>query len=131
MNQANNKAKRLLEDIFAVQDEEISCDEAAILMARNAVDLYTDDEARQLYPALWRHFHFCPNCAAEYDLLMDLARQEGREGWIQPAQIPPRPADDPKARRSEGDRRRRYQTQRHSRPPWSSWITTVCRRKST
>lgn len=85
---------RLVEDIFNTQDDEIQCDEARILIARCTQVLLTADESRCQYPALWHHFRFCPDCAEEYGLAMELARQE-EDGQLQrPAHIPPLPDKD-------------------------------------
>lgn len=70
---------RLVEDIFNTRGDEIQCEEAQILIARCTQMLLATDESRCQYPALWHHFCFCSDCAEEYGLAMELARQEEEE----------------------------------------------------
>lgn len=96
MNRAIQKRKsdglhRLVEDIFATRTDEVQCEEAAIQMVLCADQLMTTDEARQQFPALFHHFHFCPDCAIEYQMLMELARLETVGQLAAVERIPPRP----------------------------------------
>jgi hypothetical protein len=84
--------RRLVEDIFNTRDDEIQCEEARVLIARCTQALLTADEARRQYPALYHHFRFCPDCAEEYRLAMELARQEEGGQLHRPSHIPPAPA---------------------------------------
>jgi hypothetical protein len=90
MDPKGDRARRLVEDIFATRDDEIQCADARTLMASCAVELLADEQARQRYPALATHFRFCSNCAEDYRALMTVARQEAAGGVSIPA-APARP----------------------------------------
>ena len=83
--------QRLVHDIFAHGEDEISYDEASLLMARAADALLSNEEAQQQYPQLWQYLQIYPDGRVEYDLLMDLARAD-QAGQLQKARyIPPMP----------------------------------------
>ena len=86
---------RLVQDIYATRDDEIQCDTASELMVLCADGVLADHEARQQYPALFRHFRFCPDCAAEYNMLMELAQLEANDQLSQPITAPPLPREKP------------------------------------
>jgi hypothetical protein len=90
MKEKGARARRLVEDVFATHDGEIQCVAAQTLMASCVVELLTDGQSRQRYPALWTHFRFCSNCAEDYQVLMAVARQEGDAG-SQITPVPRRP----------------------------------------
>lgn len=85
---------KLLKDIYATKDE-IFCDDVSDLIIRCADALYSDREARELYPQLFQHFRFCPDCAAEYQINMELARLEAQGQLERPAVMPPLPPPPP------------------------------------
>jgi hypothetical protein len=99
MHKKQGSLARLVQDMFETQDEEIQCEEAGVLIGRSADALLSDEDSQKQYPALWRHFHFCSNCAEEYALAMELARLEAAgqleqptlapspSGWILPAPV--------------------------------------------
>jgi hypothetical protein len=82
---------KFLEDIFATRQVEIQCDQAEDAIAQCAAEGFTDEEARKRYPGLFHHFQFCSDCAAEYEMLMDFAREEAAGLVKRPAYIPPPP----------------------------------------
>jgi hypothetical protein len=91
MHEEQDSLARLVQDVFATRDDEIQCEEAGILIARCADALLSDDESRRQYPALWHHFRFCPDCAQEYRMVLDLAQLEAAGQLERPAHIPPLP----------------------------------------
>ncbi len=54
----NQAFLRLVKDSYAVQDDDIFCDEVTLLMERCAEQLLSDEQSRAQYPQLWRHFRF-------------------------------------------------------------------------
>jgi hypothetical protein len=96
-----NKQKgivHLLQDVFATKDHEIHCDQTTILMARSIHEQLSEDEGRRQYPELWHHFHFCPNCAQEYQMLGELVRLEANQQLVHPWHIPLPPDEGKPAR---------------------------------
>jgi hypothetical protein len=91
MNNEQNSPAHLVRDIFATRDDEIQCKEAGTLIVRCADALLSDEQARRQYPALWHHFRFCPDCAQEYRMVIELARLEAAGQLERPAHIPPLP----------------------------------------
>lgn len=91
MRKEQNSLARLVRDVFATRDDEIQCEEAGILTARCADALLSDDESRRQYPALWQHFRFCPDCAQEYRMAIELAQLEATGKLERPAHVPPLP----------------------------------------
>lgn len=98
MKEKSNSLVRLVQDIFSLRGDEIQCKHAGVLIAQCADALFSDEESQRQYSALWRHFHFCPDCAAEYYALMDMVRLEAAGQLEQPARIPSRPDKDRPAR---------------------------------
>jgi hypothetical protein len=90
-----NGLTRLVQDVFMTESDEIQCEAASVQMILCAEALLSNAEAQRQYPDLWRHFHFCTNCAEEYELLMELAQQETAGQLERPAKIPALPSKDP------------------------------------
>lgn len=86
---------RLINDIYMSQEDDIGfgCDAAAASMERCAEGLLSDEGSRAQYPKLWRHFHFCQDCADEYQMLMDIALLEAAGGLIKAKSLPPIPTE--------------------------------------
>lgn len=91
MDANKNGLHQLVQDVFLTRDDEIQCEEASVLTARCAQALLTVEESRRQYPALWRHVHFCSDCAAEYRLAMELAQLEADGELRRPVRIPSPP----------------------------------------
>jgi hypothetical protein len=89
----SNGLQRLAEHIFATEGGEITCDQAASLIGLCADLDLDDDDARQRYPALFQHLHFCPDCSDEYRMLTDYARSEAAGHLRSPQALPPLPAE--------------------------------------
>lgn len=89
----NNGLIRLAHDIYTVRHDEISYDEAAVLMERCADELLSDEESKAHFPQLWRYFKYSPDCYQEYQMLMDLARIEAAGELKVPETIPPMPTE--------------------------------------
>ena len=99
MNSADEKRRaeqmgivNLVEDIFATQANELYCDDVNELMVLCAEELLDDNLASQRYPALFQHFHFCPDCRAEYKMLSQLGSMEQSHQLQRPAFVPAMPA---------------------------------------
>ena len=86
-------AKRLLEDIFTTQGNEITCSEAGRLIGLAADLVLSDAEAQERFPALFTHLRFCPDCTEEYRMVSDYARREAAGQLRIPGKIPPVPAE--------------------------------------
>lgn len=93
INDENRGVFRLVHDIYAVQDDDIACDEAAIQMDRSTEELLSDEQSRLQFPLLWRHFRLCQDCMEEYQMLIEIARLEAAGGLKKPDKIPPRPRE--------------------------------------
>lgn len=76
--------------VFGTTGHEISCDAASIFMAQAVDARLSEESSQQQYPELWQHFQFCPDCAAEYEMLFDLAAAIDVE-TATAVNIPPRP----------------------------------------
>ena len=90
MEHKSDQLKEAIKRIFTTQGDEISCDEASPMMARCADAQLTTQASQKLYPQLWQHFQFCPDCTAEYEMIMDLAAMSD-EAKVVPSSIPSRP----------------------------------------
>jgi hypothetical protein len=89
----SNGLQRLAEHIFATESGEITCDQAAPLIGLCADIGLDDNAARERYPALFQHLHFCPDCSDEYRMLTDYARREAAGHLHSPQTLPPLPAE--------------------------------------
>lgn len=94
-NHENNGLVRLVNDLYAVQHDDILYDEAVVLMQRCADGLLSDEESQAQFPKLWRYFKLDPDSYDEYKMLMDLAQLEMAGQLSQPAYIPPMPTEEP------------------------------------
>lgn len=83
---------RLLADTFATTADELQCDAVDTQMVLCAEALLDERQAAQRYPALFRHFHVCPDCRAEYNLLVQLAQMQRAGEFAQAPAIPAIPA---------------------------------------
>lgn len=91
MDETERNLRRLIDDIFTTEEDELSCDRALVSMAQS-VDMGLDENAsRRRFPALWHHFRFCPDCAAEYEMLLSLVQAESEQLLPATLAIPPRP----------------------------------------
>lgn len=91
MDETERGLRRLIEDIFATEQDEISCDRALVHMAQS-LDMGLDETAsRRRFPTLWHHFHVCLDCAAEYGMLLGLTQAESEQALPPTIPIPPRP----------------------------------------
>ena len=102
INHENNGLVALVVDIYAQQDNDISYDEAVVLMERCVKELLSDEQSKAQFPLLWRYFELYPDCYQEYQMLMDIARLEAAGQLSQPADIPPMPTEKPIRRWFEG-----------------------------
>lgn len=103
---------RLVRDIFATTPADLSCDQARGLIERIARDGLSDVLARQRHPALWHHFRFCPDCRAEYTMLMELVRREAAGLLVRPDGVPPAPAVNDEAQSLRRDQKAEARLQR-------------------
>lgn len=91
MDETERSLRRLMEDIFITEQDELYCDRALAYMAQS-VDMGLDETAsRRRFPALWHHFRFCPDCIVEYDMLLALAHADSEQILPTTLKIPPRP----------------------------------------
>lgn len=91
MDETERGLRQLVEDIFITKRDELSCDRSLAYMAQ-CVDMGLDEIASQRqFPALWHHFRVCPDCAAEYGMLLMLTQAESEETLPTALKIPPRP----------------------------------------
>ncbi len=79
---------RFLKDVFSSGADEVHCNEAGDLMVQAANAQLKSEEVQVRYPALWRHFEACSDCAQEYDLLLELTRREMAD-QLEPSPHPP------------------------------------------
>lgn len=81
MTDRHSPLEQLLDHIYAAEADDIQCDEAEVQMVHAAQALLSNEESRQKYPMLWKHFQFCINCEEEYEALMEIATLEA-EGQL-------------------------------------------------
>lgn len=89
MSASSKFLSRLARAVQATGPTEVFCDEAAVLMAQCAAAQLSEAEAQRQYPALWHHFHFCADCAAEYALLMEVVQAEAAGQLPSAPPVPP------------------------------------------
>ena len=87
MDKKTKAVHELVAEIYATQPVELFCDHTAVLMARAADSGLSEADLQKLYPELWQHFRVCPNCTAEYQMVMELAHAD----LLEPTNVPPIP----------------------------------------
>jgi len=68
-----NRFEGWLKNIYATQDEEISCSECFDLVSQFVELELSGGDAAGKMPALTQHLCQCATCRAEYEILRDLA----------------------------------------------------------
>ncbi|MEZ4622825.1 MAG: hypothetical protein R2867_46015 [Caldilineaceae bacterium] len=91
-NSLNARLGMLVADIQKTAHHEIYCDEAATQMILCANQQLTTTDAQARFPALFHHLDLCPDCAAEYELLLALQLPTQIDEADRPLEIPPLPA---------------------------------------
>ena len=75
---SKNRFERWLQNIYATQDEEISCSECFDLISHFVeVELAGEDAAAKM-PQLKQHLDQCYACLQEYEVLRDLQALENK-----------------------------------------------------
>lgn len=74
MSDNQQQLPKLIEHISITEDMEIDCSQAATQMEQIAAANLSEAQSRHAYPDLWHHFQFCPDCRAEYEMLVALAQ---------------------------------------------------------
>jgi hypothetical protein len=75
---SKNRFERWLQNIYATQDEEISCSECFDLVSHFVeVELAGEDAAAKM-PQLKQHLDQCSACLQEYEVLRDLQALENK-----------------------------------------------------
>ena len=75
---SKNRFERWLQNIYATQDEEISCSECFDLISHFVeVELAGEDAAAKM-PQLKQHLDQCSACLQEYEVLRDLQALENK-----------------------------------------------------
>lgn len=91
-NLFNGKLETLVADLAKTRPTEIYCEEAANQMVRCVFQPLDEAEAQARFPDLFHHLALCPDCAAEYALLMALQADPDGAGGEELPMIPPLPA---------------------------------------
>ncbi len=94
MSKEYNELRRLVNNIYVAQDDDIQCDKATTLMMQSAEATLPDEISRKQFPALWSHFEVCADCVREYTMLVRLAQLEAAAQLPQLKQFPPPPSKD-------------------------------------
>lgn len=75
----NQQIRRLGQDIFATDQNEIQCDEAMTQMVLAANSDLDEADLAQQFGGLLHHLHLCANCAAEFALLQEVTAADQAE----------------------------------------------------
>ena len=76
MKEEEKRLIKMLQDVFATEEDEIQCDAASIQMIQSAEAQLSDEASQKRFPELWRHFRVCSDCRREYRMLNDMIHLE-------------------------------------------------------
>lgn len=93
MDQDQTRYIQLVTAIFNTEQSEIQCAIAADMMSQSTEERLSTADSQQRFPALWQHFHMCPDCYDEYQMLVELIRLEDAEQLVEPTAVPPVPTE--------------------------------------